>query len=165
MPQQNLPPIFCSCKSKVVAAKCTFCRCKHRLAAANLHFALTDICGCKSRLVAATASDVWLQYRHRRQKRGSAVLFPLRWFLSSALTLCGELRTQKVKGPSDESTELKGSPFKAGSRSVYSHSCYAYCQGSLPCSFQPFQSIHLHSPPKKKKKTTTLPSFSCVSCG
>ena len=34
--------------------------------------------------------------------------------------------------PSDENAELKGSPFKAWSRSVYCHTCYAYCQGFLP---------------------------------
>ena len=39
----------------------------------------------------------------------------------------------EIKVPSDENTELKRSPFKAWSRSVYSHTCYAYCQGFLPC--------------------------------
>ena len=56
----------------------------------------------------------------------------------------GELRTQKLKPPSGETTELKRSPFKARSRSVYSHSCYAYFQKFLPCLFLPFRSIHLH---------------------
>ena len=32
-----------------------------------------------------------------------------------------------------ENTELEGSPFKAFGRSVYSHTCYAYYQGYLPC--------------------------------
>ena len=50
----------------------------------------------------------------------------------------------EIKVPSGENTELKCSPFKAWSRSVYSHTCYAYCQGFLPCSFLPFWSIHLH---------------------
>ena len=50
----------------------------------------------------------------------------------------------EIKVPSDENTELKGSLFKAWSRSVYSHTCYAYCQGVLPCLFLPFRSIHLH---------------------
>ena len=50
----------------------------------------------------------------------------------------------EIKVPSGENTELKRSPFKAWSRSVYSHTCYAYCQGFLPCLFLPFQSIHLH---------------------
>ena len=50
----------------------------------------------------------------------------------------------EIKVPSDENTELKRSPFIAWSRSVYSHMCYAYCQGFLPCLFLPFQSIHLH---------------------
>ena len=39
----------------------------------------------------------------------------------------------EIKVPSGENTELKRSPFKAWSRSVYSHTCYAYCQGFLPC--------------------------------
>ena len=50
----------------------------------------------------------------------------------------------EIKVPSGENTELKHSPFQAWSRSVYSHTCYAYCQGVLPCLFLPFQSIHLH---------------------
>ena len=50
----------------------------------------------------------------------------------------------EIKVPSGETTELKRSPFKAWSRSVYSHICYAYCQGFLPCLFLPFWSIHLH---------------------
>ena len=50
----------------------------------------------------------------------------------------------EIKVPSGENTELKRSPFIAWSRSVYSHTCYAYCQGFLPCLFLPFQSIHLH---------------------
>ncbi|WP_419637997.1 hypothetical protein, partial [Thiolapillus sp.] len=50
----------------------------------------------------------------------------------------------EIKVPSGENTELKRSPFHAWSRSVYSHTCYAYCQGFLPCLFLPFLSIHLH---------------------
>ena len=50
----------------------------------------------------------------------------------------------KIKVPSGENTELKRSFFEAWSRSVYSHSCYAYCKGVLPCLFLPFRSIHLH---------------------
>ena len=50
----------------------------------------------------------------------------------------------EIKVPSGQNTELKRSPFKAWSRSVYSHICYAYCQGFLPCLFLPFWSIHLH---------------------
>ena len=46
-----------------------------------------------------------------------------------------------IKVPSGE---LKLCLFKAWSRSVYSHICYAYCQVFLPCLFLPFQSIHLH---------------------
>ena len=46
--------------------------------------------------------------------------------------------------PSDENTELKSSPFKVWSRSVYCHAYYAYRQGLLPCYFLPFRSIYLH---------------------
>ena len=59
---------------------------------------------------------------------------PLQWGAADA----------EIKVPSGENTALKRSPFKAWSRSVYSHTCYAYCQGFLPCLFLPFQSIHLH---------------------
>ena len=50
----------------------------------------------------------------------------------------------EVKVPSGENTELKRSPCKACSRSVYSHTCCAYYQGFLPCLFLPFRFIHLH---------------------
>ena len=50
----------------------------------------------------------------------------------------------EIKVPSGENTELKRSPFQAWSRSVYSHTCYAYCQGFLSCLFLHFRSIHLH---------------------
>ena len=50
----------------------------------------------------------------------------------------------EIKVSSCEHTELKRSPFKAWSRSVYSHTCYDYCQEFLPCLFLPLQSIHLH---------------------
>ena len=49
----------------------------------------------------------------------------------------------EVKIPSVDNTELKGSPFEAWSRSAYSHTCYGYCQGFLPCLILPFQSTHL----------------------
>ena len=39
----------------------------------------------------------------------------------------------EIKVPSGENTELKRSPFKTWSRSVYNRTCYAYCQGFLPC--------------------------------
>ena len=50
----------------------------------------------------------------------------------------------EIEVPSGENTELTRSPFKAWSRSVHSHTCYAYCQGFLPCCFLPFLSVHLH---------------------
>ena len=39
------------------------------------------------------------------------------------------------KVPSVENTELRCSPFKALSRSIYSHTCCTYSQGFLPCYF------------------------------
>ena len=50
----------------------------------------------------------------------------------------------EIKVPSGENTELKRSPFKDWSRSVYIYTCYAYCQGFLPYLSLPFRSIHLH---------------------
>ena len=38
----------------------------------------------------------------------------------------------EIKVSPGGNTELKRSPFKAWSRSVYSHKCYAYCQGFFP---------------------------------
>ncbi len=46
----------------------------------------------------------------------------------------------EIKVPSGENTELKRSPFKVWSRSVYSHTCYAYCQEFRPRLFVPFRS-------------------------
>ena len=65
----------------------------------------------------------------------------------------------EIKVPSVESTELKHLPFKARSRSLYSHTCYAYCKGFLPYLILPFQSIHLHFFQNLSR------SFSCVGCG
>ena len=65
----------------------------------------------------------------------------------------------EIKVPSDENTELKSSPFKVWSRSVYSHTCYAYCQEFLPRLFLPFRSIHLHLFQNLSQ------FFSCVGCG
>ena len=79
-------------------------------------------------------------------------------FSLSLFPCSGELRTQKLV-PSGENTELKRSPFKAWSRSAYSHTCYAYCQEFLPCLFLSLQSIHLHFSQNHSW------FFSCVDCG
>ena len=50
----------------------------------------------------------------------------------------------EIKVPSVENTEFKSSPFKIGSGSVYSHTCYTYCKVFLPRLFLPFRSIHVH---------------------
>ena len=56
---------------------------------------------------------------------------------------CGAANAE-IKVPSGENTELKRSLFKAWSRSVYSHTGYAYCRRFLFCFFRPFRSINLH---------------------
>ena len=65
----------------------------------------------------------------------------------------------EIKVPSGENTELKRSPFKAWSRSVYSYIFYAYREGFLPCLILHFQSIHLHF------FQTSPDIFPCVGCG
>ena len=66
----------------------------------------------------------------------------------------------EIKVPSGENTELKRSPFKAWSRSVYIHTCYAYCQGFL--SFLLISTLPVHSPAFFPKP---LPIFPSVRCG
>ena len=68
------------------------------------------------------------------------------WAFTVTLTLTPQwgAADAEIKVPSGENTELKRSPFKAWSRSVYSHTCYAYCHGFLPCLFLSFRSIRLH---------------------
>ena len=64
----------------------------------------------------------------------------------------------EIKVPSGKNIEHKRFPFKAWSRSVYSHTCYYYCQEFLSCLFLPFRSIRLHF-------SKTSPDFSCDGCG
>ena len=66
----------------------------------------------------------------------------------------------EIKVPSCENTELKRSPFEAWSRSVYSHTCYAYCQGFL--SFLLISTLPVQSPAFFPKP---LPISPCVGCG
>ena len=68
---------------------------------------------------------------------------------------CGAADAE-IKVPSGENTELKRSPFKAWSRSIYSHTCYAYCQGFL--SFLIIFTLPVHSPAFFPKP---LPIFPC----
>ena len=56
--------------------------------------------------------------------------FSYRIFLFCPLPQWGAADAE-IKVTSGENTVLKCSPFKALSRSVYSHTCYAYCQGFL----------------------------------
>ena len=62
----------------------------------------------------------------------------------------------EIKVPSGENTELKRSPCKAWSRSVYSPTCYAYCQEFLPYFYPsgPFTCIF----------SKTSPNFSRIGC-
>ena len=72
---------------------------------------------------------------------------PKRQILSDVYPRSGELQTQKFKSHLVRTQSLNVLPLKPGiqvHRSVYSHTCYAYCQGFLPRFFLPFQSIHLH---------------------
>ena len=64
----------------------------------------------------------------------------------------------EIKVPSVGDTELEGSPFKIWGRSVYSHTCYAYCQGFLPANFYP-------SGPFACIFSKFLLIFSCISSG
>ena len=82
-------------------------------------------------------------YRRRRQLRPRLTVFDPPWLtLFGSVPLLGAADAES-EVPSVENTEPKGSPFKAWSRSVYSHTCYAYCQGFLACLILSFRSIHL----------------------
>ena len=70
----------------------------------------------------------------------------------------------ETKVPSGENTELKRSSFKVWRRSVFSHTCYAYCQGFLLCLFLPFRSIHLHFFPKPLPISAVLAVATHGSC-
>ena len=65
----------------------------------------------------------------------------------------------EIKVPSGENTELKCSPFKPWSKSVYSYTCYAYCQGFF------FLDYFNTSGPFTCIFSETSPDFSCVGCG
>ena len=66
----------------------------------------------------------------------------------------------EIKVPSGKKTELKRPPFKAWSRSVYSHTCYAYCQGCL--------TLPVHSPAFFPKPLPIFPVLvvanTCLLC-
>ena len=68
----------------------------------------------------------------------------------------------EIKVSSGENTELKHSPFKAWSRSVYSHTCYAYCHSARDF----FLAYFYPSSPFTCIFAKTSPNcFSCVGCG
>ena len=68
--------------------------------------------------------------RHERVQLGCLrrVSAPLFLFILRLLLILQQWGAEdaEIKVPSDENTALKRSPFKAWSRSVYSHTCYAY---------------------------------------
>ena len=84
----------------------------------------------------------------------------------SVLLLCSSINLwlfyntshTEIQDPSVVNPDLKGSPSKARSRSGYSHECFTYCQGFVPCTVCSL-AIQLHFFPKP------LPSFCCASCG
>ena len=106
-------------------------------------------------IIASKYSDKLRKRKSRKTECGTCVKKPPKTWIDRTRR-CDRIqkRTKKapqwgaadaeIKVPSGENTELKRSPFKAWSMSVYSHTCYAYCQGFLPCLFLPFRSIHLH---------------------
>ena len=68
----------------------------------------------------------------------------------------------EIKVLSVERSELKGSPFKAWSRSVYSHACHGYCHSSLLIFTLP-----VHSPtyfPNLSRVFLVLAAASTGSC-
>ena len=71
----------------------------------------------------------------------------------------------EIKVPSVENMELKGSPFKAWSRSVCSHTCYADCQeiSSLLISTLPVRSLAF-SPKKLSRVFSVLVVTYTGSC-
>ena len=72
----------------------------------------------------------------------------------------------EIKVPSGENTELKRSPFKAWSRSVYSYTCYAYCQGffflAYFCTSGPFTCIFFKTSPDFFPVLAVANTSSCV---
>ena len=81
----------------------------------------------------------WQQSRHTEQYSDILMAFKEELISNWTLTPCRPSQwgaaDAEIKVSSGESTELKCSPSKAWSRSVYSHTCYAYWQGFLPCLF------------------------------
>ena len=66
----------------------------------------------------------------------------------------------EIKVPSGEDIELKRSPFKAWSRSVCSHKCYAFCKEFLPSS--PFTRFFSKTSPDFFPALAVANTGSCV---
>ena len=93
--------------------------------------------------VQVRSSKLEVHTRHRIEYNVGCMSGTWWWLFPNLPSQWGALDAE-IKVPSGKNTELKRSPFTAWCRSVCSHTCYAYCQGFLPCLFLPFQSIHLH---------------------
>ena len=79
-------------------------------------------------------------------------------YLSSRLVPQWGVADAEIKVPSDENTELKGSPFKAWSRSVYDMHATLTARDFFLADFYPCSPFTLIL-------TESSPDFSCVGCG
>ena len=151
-------PEQCSCGETRVSNFVLGVKTMHKQFAKGGHCVLLPSRTCGDKPFGRFVTSV---YRRRRQLRPRLTVFDPPWLtLFGSVPLLGAADAESEVS-SVENTEPKGSPFKAWSRLAYSHACYAYCRGFLPCLFLPFRSIHLlfFFSPK------LLPSFSCVGCG
>ena len=87
---------------------------------------LIVVCSCEKACTAVGDSFSYV-VQNRFQIWKLACAEPPQWGAADA----------EIKVPSGENTDLKQSPFKAWSRSVYRHTCYAHCLEFLPCLFLP----------------------------
>ena len=106
------------------------------------------ICGALTTLAVKEQTMMMSRITHDKADLCLGLIFTLAYqcviiiiiiFLSFAIknSRSGELRTQRTQS-------LNVLSFKPGVGKVYSHTCYAYCQGFLSCLFLHFKSIHLH---------------------
>ena len=84
--------------------------------------------------------QTWIQESVFKFKNSMCTLLSTCGPLSWSRFRSGELRTQKLKSHLARTQNLNVLPLKPGV-SQYSHTCYTYCQGFLPCLFLSFRSI------------------------
>ena len=89
--------------------------------------------------MSGVCSELWSNFDDRKRMAfvptfSYLPLLVTTFFFASCLFLSLQWRAAdaEIKVPSVENAELEGSSFKALGRSVYSHTCYAYCQEFLP---------------------------------